>query len=276
MQYIKSPLNYIGGKYKLLPQILPLFPKNINTFYDLFCGGTNVSINVEAKTIVANDISKPVIDFLRYARANDTLEMVNEIEQYIEKYSLSKTNRDGYLQLRDYYNIEDKHPIIFYTLLCYSFNNSIRFNSEGNYNVGFGMNRSFNNKLKEKFIIFAEHLKKKYIVYTDASYLDYINTAYHKDDFIYFDPPYSGTITPYMETYNLGWGEKNDLELFAFADTLNSKNIKFAISNIYKTDCLVEWSKKYNVHKLNYNYSNCNYNKKDKTGSEQEVLITNY
>ena len=46
---IKSPMNYVGGKYKLLPQILPLFPKNIETFVDLFCGGFNVGINVEAK-----------------------------------------------------------------------------------------------------------------------------------------------------------------------------------------------------------------------------------
>lgn len=43
---IKSPLNYIGGKYKLLPQILPLFPEQINTFVDLFAGGLDVSINV--------------------------------------------------------------------------------------------------------------------------------------------------------------------------------------------------------------------------------------
>ena len=35
-QYIKSPLNYVGGKYKLLPQIMPLFPDNIDTFYDLY------------------------------------------------------------------------------------------------------------------------------------------------------------------------------------------------------------------------------------------------
>lgn len=37
--YIKSPLNYIGGKYRLLKQILPLFPANIDTFVDLFSGG---------------------------------------------------------------------------------------------------------------------------------------------------------------------------------------------------------------------------------------------
>lgn len=39
MNYIKSPLNYTGGKYKLLPQILPLLPNNIDTFIDLFWGG---------------------------------------------------------------------------------------------------------------------------------------------------------------------------------------------------------------------------------------------
>lgn len=36
-KYIKSPLNYVGGKYKLLK--VPLFPKNIHTFVDLFGGG---------------------------------------------------------------------------------------------------------------------------------------------------------------------------------------------------------------------------------------------
>lgn len=37
--YIKSPFNYIGGKYKLLPQIYSTFPNNTNVFVDLFGGG---------------------------------------------------------------------------------------------------------------------------------------------------------------------------------------------------------------------------------------------
>ena len=41
-EYIKSPLNYTGGKYKLLPQILPLFPNEIDTFIDLFGGGVQL------------------------------------------------------------------------------------------------------------------------------------------------------------------------------------------------------------------------------------------
>lgn len=39
MEFIKSPLNYTGGKFKLLPQLLDVFPKDIETFVDLFAGG---------------------------------------------------------------------------------------------------------------------------------------------------------------------------------------------------------------------------------------------
>ncbi len=52
---IKSPVNYIGGKSKILHQILPLFPKEINQFVDLFAGGCNVGINANATKIYFND-----------------------------------------------------------------------------------------------------------------------------------------------------------------------------------------------------------------------------
>ena len=58
---IQSPLNYTGGKYKLLPQILPLFPEEINTFVDLFTGGCNVAVNVNANKIIANDMSHNIV-----------------------------------------------------------------------------------------------------------------------------------------------------------------------------------------------------------------------
>ena len=37
--FVKSPLNYTGGKFKLLDEIIPLFPKHIDTFCDIFAGG---------------------------------------------------------------------------------------------------------------------------------------------------------------------------------------------------------------------------------------------
>ena len=58
---IKSPLNYTGGKYKLLPQILPLMPDKFDTFVDLFTGGANVIVNINANLSFANDYDKNVI-----------------------------------------------------------------------------------------------------------------------------------------------------------------------------------------------------------------------
>ena len=60
--YIKSPMNYTGGKFKLMPQIEPLFPANTNMFVDLFAGGGNVAVNVNANKIIANDYDKHVVD----------------------------------------------------------------------------------------------------------------------------------------------------------------------------------------------------------------------
>ena len=61
--YIASPLNYIGGKARILDQLLPLMPEEIDTFVDLFCGGCNVGMNVKAGHTIYNDTSKPLIGF---------------------------------------------------------------------------------------------------------------------------------------------------------------------------------------------------------------------
>ena len=36
MNKVKYPLNYIGGKYKLIESLRDLFPKKISMFYDVF------------------------------------------------------------------------------------------------------------------------------------------------------------------------------------------------------------------------------------------------
>lgn len=136
--YIKSPLNYVGGKFKLLPSILPLIPTDLNVFYDLFGGGFNVGINVDAERIVYNDINVPVVRLIKHLYEHDTDSMLYMIDDLIELFKLSKENSDGFLRLRNYYNNGNKDPITFYTLICYAFNYQIRFNKQGEYNMPFG------------------------------------------------------------------------------------------------------------------------------------------
>jgi DNA adenine methylase len=68
--FIKSSLNYTGGKHKILSQIIPLFPKNINCFVDLFAGGGNVGLNISANKIILNDNLVYLIDLYKKLQKN--------------------------------------------------------------------------------------------------------------------------------------------------------------------------------------------------------------
>lgn len=277
-KYIKSPLNYTGGKYKLLNQILPLFPEDINTFVDLFTGGCNVAINVNANRIIANDLCSEVISVYEGIQNGTTEENIRMIEETINEYSLSKENKEGYLELRSYYNEGNKDWYIFYTLIAYAFNNQIRFNKKGEFNIPFGKDRSdFNPALKQKFRDFSDAIHNKNIRFTNYDFRKLSVDKLKENDFVYLDPPYLITDA----TYNMGWNEEAEKDLLSLCDKLNEKGIKFAISNVLehngsKNEILIEWSKKYNINYLNYNYSNCNYHKKDNGHKSIEVLITNY
>lgn len=275
-KYIKSPLNYVGGKYKLLKEILPLFPDNIHTFVDLFGGGFNVGVNVRANHIIYNDICEPVVKFLCYISGSDIEKVLSEIDKYIEKYELTKENKEGYLQLREDYNTGTKSAMKFYTLLCYAFNNQIRFNKNGDYNMPFGKDRSsFNPTLRQKFIDFHKRISEIDSVFLNIPFEKFDFSELGKEDFVYCDPPYFNSVATYNEQN--GWTENHENKLLSILDMLNEKGVRFALSNNLKYDnpFLYEWKDKYNVHYLNGDYSNCNYQKKDKS-QDVEVLITNY
>ncbi len=275
-KYVKSSLNYIGGKYKLLPQILPLFPNHISVFIDLFGGGFNVGANVNAEHIVYNDICEPVAKLLNHIKGSDIEKLLSEIDGYIEQYQLSKENNEGYLQLRENYNKGLKTPMKFYTLLCYAFNNQIRFNKNGEYNMPFGKNRSsFNPSLRKKFIDFYKKVNDIDCIFLNISFDKFDFSDLDNNDFVYCDPPYYNSIASYNEQG--GWTEIHEKKLLSILDLLNDKGIKFALSNNLKYDnpLLEKWKNKYDVHYLIGNYSNCNYQKKDKS-KDVEVLITNY
>ncbi|MCA6070587.1 MAG: DNA adenine methylase [Endomicrobium sp.] len=87
--FIKSPLNYICGKYKILSQIVPLFLKDINCFVDLFVGEANVGLNVKAKKIVLNDNLTYVIDLYRKLQITSREKVLEYIYNRIDKHALS-------------------------------------------------------------------------------------------------------------------------------------------------------------------------------------------
>lgn len=275
-EYIKSPLNYVGGKFKLLKEIIPLFPDKIDTFVDLFGGGFNVGINAPANRVVYNDVCKPVTELLNHMAHNEIELLLEQIDSNISKYKLSKENKEGYMKLREDYNSGEKSPMNFYTLLCYAFNNQIRFNNKGEYNMPFGKDRSsFNPTLRQKFIEFVNTLHKQECTFVSQSFDKFSFDNLCPNDFVYCDPPYLNSTASYNERG--GWTENDETKLLRVLDKLDESSIRFALSNNLKYDnpTLDKWKDKYNVHYLNADYSNCNYHKTNKS-KDIEILITNY
>lgn len=280
-ELVKSPLNYTGGKFKLLPQILPLLPENIDRFVDLFCGGANVGVNVNANKIVCNDIENHVIEFLQKCKELNSQEIINILKNTISTYGLSKTNREGFEKIREDYNNGNNSWNMFYAMVTNAFNYQIRFNKNGGYNMPFGKDRSwFSPELEKKLIKFVDCLKTKEIKFINKDFSTIKIETLTKDDLVYCDPPYLITCASYNEQD--GWNETKERQLYELLDNIHSQGSRFAFSNVFESkgksnDMLKEWSKKYTVNYLNHTYGNCNYHAKDKSeNSTVEVLITNY
>lgn len=283
LKYIKSPLNYTGGKHKILKDIIPYFPSNINKFVDLFAGGLNVGINVEAQTIYANDQLTYLIDLYNFFQKTKIEDLLRQIKQRIAFYSLSDANQEGYLQLRKSYN-ENKENINLFLLTCYSFNHQIRFNSKHEFNTPFGKNRSsYNSSIESNLISFCTALQKKEIILSNIDFMDFDFTDFGTADVVYCDPPYLITTGSYNDGKRgfKDWTDTEERQLLSLLDNLNEKGVNFALSNVFchkgnTNELLIEWSKKYTVDFIDKNYSNCSYHFKDRETKTVEVLITNF
>jgi len=284
---IKSPVNYIGGKSKILPQILPLFPKEINQFVDLFAGGCNVGINANATKIYFNDNLIYLIEMYLAFYNSELQTILNHIYNRINEFQLSLTNEEGFKKMRAFYN-KEKNPLDLFLLISYSFNHQIRFNNDHEFNNPFGRERSsFNASMKQNLEMFHNRLKKNNIEFTSKSFEEFDFSILKENDFVYADPPYLITTGTYNDGKRgfKGWTEKEERELLSTLDKLHTNNIKFALSNVLEhkgksNEILKKWVNSNTDYKINFidvNYSNSNYQTliRDKNASI-EVLITNY
>ena len=295
----RSPLFYVGDKYKLLNEILNYFPKTIKTFIEPFVGGGSVFLNTVAENYLLNDIDSNLIDIHRLLISyNSRPELFFlEVQEIINKYNLSRSyisdiipqdlkkewkktyiakfNKKGYLNLRrDFNDLDESNPLLLYILVIYGFNRMLRYNSKGEFNIPVG-NVDFNVNTKKALEDYFNFTKSKKIRLFNLDFKNFLNTIeIKKDDFIYFDPPYLIT----NSEYNKIWTDRHEKELLLEIDKLNQKGIKFAFSNVthYKgkeNSQFIKWSQKYNFFKIKSNYISYHDNS---IKNFKEGLVTNF
>lgn len=295
----RSPLFYVGDKYKLITEIKTHFPDNIGRLIEPFVGGGSVFMNVDANEFLLNDIDSFVISIHKmlcsYVDRED--EFFKEFFNIVKKYNLSlsykentvpkelkesfpktyfaKYNKEAYSQLRDDFNKGGKQDIMqLYALLIYGFNRMLRFNKKGDFNLPVG-NVDFNQNTYNAIVDYFTLLKEKNTVWYNEDFRVFLNNIdYREDDLIYLDPPYLITFSE----YNKLWNEETERALLNLLNDLNKRNIKFAISNVthYKgkvNNLFLEWSKHYNSFPIKSNYISFNDNT---VKNFNEVLVTNF
>lgn len=295
---IRSPFFYVGDKYKLMNQLLKKFPKNIDTYFEPFCGGGSSFLNVVANKYILNDIDKYMIKMHnmlnRYSSTPDLFYLIiNNIE---DKYQLSAShrqdiipdslkkefkktyfarfNKSGFEKMRDDFNNDKTDYELLYVMLIYGFNRMLRFNSKGDFNLPVG-NVDLNANVLKSLDTYFKFAQNNEIHFSALDFREFFKIhSFNRNDFIYLDPPYLIS----SSEYNKLWTEQDEIDLLNILDELNSRGIRFAISNLISSKgnentIFKEWSKKYHVYDVNSNYINYHDNS---IKESKEVLVTNY
>jgi DNA adenine methylase Dam len=272
---IVSAIPFTGNKRKLWSQIEPLLPEG-KVFVDMFMGGGTMALNATTKyeRVIGCEILEPLMN-LHKAYKNDS----NFIQTVKKLSKFYPTTKEGYLQLRQAYNIEPSAAKL-QTLILRSNSNMMRFNSKGCFNMTYGERNSYNLERMEIHSTTAskiELLQGSYEeLFSTEKFLFADNTV--KDFVFYSDSPYSTTTATYCE--NGSWSEEDDNTLLG--DLLQIQKIGGTVvaSNVFENKGVInkrwidfcnEHEDKFTVHHLNRSYNNSSFRKS--SGNTDEVLI---
>lgn len=286
---LKSPIYYMGNKYKLIEELKEKFPAKINVFYDVFGGSGTVALNMvqRSKIVVYNEFNKWVaqqFEFFHKTHPNTINEQIkmlalehdlpiNTNDNHFNALKLAEYKKN-YEKMVEYYLTNNRvSPLIHTFIKQYSFCNMLDFDD-----LGF-KKESFGNRFYKEDIM----LKNMYAVYMKpisikcGSFEDLMNFDFNGDDFLYFDPPYWNT----GANYNDGWTKELDDKLLAWLDELTKRGIKWAYSNVSHhknrvNNHLIEWYTKnnYNVFNPKIEYSVGGNSAED--NNTTEILVLNY
>lgn len=286
--YIKSPINWVGNKFKYLDIINNLIQnKQYSMVVDLFMGSGNVILNLDckAKKYIGNDKNKLVPTlYKKIPQYTYTLENLENILNQNNRFS----TKESYYTFRDYWNKKyltdnfDKEFIIETMLLLKMCSNSmVRFNpKEGYFNQGFrGLGNKkefFTNTMKDIIIDglnqLVVHIRNKNFIFTNYDFLEYKDD--NNDRLLLLDPPYILR----KDMYDTDFTEKHDEQLLELIS--NTKNNFIYFNYLYRDGVINEKLSNVIEHK---NFKLIDINNKTLAGqgrSEnikevQEVIVTN-
>lgn len=225
--YIRSPLKWVGGKYRLLPTLqkhLPLAKRLIEPF----AGSAVLLLNTDYEHYWLNDINPDLILFYQSLK-NHGPEFIKQCKKYFtQRYNDEKQ----YYKLREKFNVSPADMMrasIFLYLNRHAYNGLCRYNKKGLFNAPFG--RYVKPYFPEKELHLL-HQKSQRATFTCQPFETVMQDA-TKHDIIYCDPPYVPlSKTAHFTQYSGHYFEaEQQKQLSILAEQLKQSDITTLISN---------------------------------------------
>ena len=218
-------IKWSGSKRSQAENILTYFPKEIDTYYEPFCGGASVfrrllSSNIKVNRYVCSDLNSGLIDLWNEIINNPERvsyyynKLWNELNQDDDK----QRKKEYFATVRERYNREH-NPLDFMFIMRTTTNGMPRYNRDGEFNNSFHVTRNgiIPETLEKIIYEWSELINKNEVEFIACSY-DEIKPK--ENDFVYLDPPYANTKGMYYGTidYEKLW------------DWLRNLSCKYALS----------------------------------------------
>jgi len=230
-EVVASPVvKWVGGKTKLLPELLSRMPDKFNRYYEPFVGGAAMFFRIAPKRAVLADSNHDLIG-LYTAIANDVNAVIRRLQMHREAHDESH-----YYDVRTRWNDREvtwstpERAAAFIYLNKTCFNGLWRVNRSGAFNVPIGRYTDPPICVPDTLRAAATVLSRAEIRRTD--YRGAVTDA-RAGDFLYFDPPYDPiTPTANFTSYTADvFGAEQQRELADLARSLVARGCKVMLSN---------------------------------------------
>ncbi len=227
---MKPIVKAVGGKTRLLDELVARVPSTYGCYYEPFVGGGALFFHLAPKRAVISDMNRDLI--VVYTAVRDDVEgVISKLERHRVQH-----NKGYYYEMREWWNRSRQcwtpaaRAAMYLYLNRSCFNGLWRVNSDGQFNVPMGTYARLS-------LPSPELLRKAHQTLTDVTILheDFrcVAERAQRGDFIYLDPPYVPlSTTSNFTTYTAdGFTLDDHRELAATARSLVGRGVHVMLSN---------------------------------------------
>lgn len=201
-------IKWSGSKRSQCENIIKYFPKEIDTYYEPFCGGASVcralmeSKDHKVNKFVCSDLNRDLINLWNAVknRPKEVADYYKILWTEMNKNDDKAIKRAYFENVRERYN-KEWNPLDFMFIMRTTTNGMPRYNSKGEFNNSFHITRNgINPDTLEKIIFeWSDLLNKNNVEFRHCSYIE---IEPQENDFIYMDPPYANTKGMYFDKFD--------------------------------------------------------------------------